>query len=88
MKIHPAACIAHNAAQPQPKTRRQIRRRAWFVATRCHHKAKVKLGPSLHRSQIFREFVSDAGSGSGILRLCRTIPLLFGEKNLNTVCFN
>jgi hypothetical protein len=32
---------------------------------------------SLHRSQIFREFVSDAGSGSGILRLRRTIPLLF-----------
>jgi hypothetical protein len=24
---------------------------------------------SLHRSRIFREFVSDAGSGSGILRL-------------------
>src|SRR6516165_9255543 len=46
MKIHPAACIAHNAAQPQPKTRRQIRRRACFVAPRCHHKAKVKLGPT------------------------------------------
>jgi hypothetical protein len=43
---------------------------------------------SLLRSQIFREFVSDAGSGSGILRLCRTIPLLFGEKILKTVCFN
>jgi hypothetical protein len=32
--------------------------------------------PSLHRSQIFREFVSDAGSGSGIVRLRRIIPLL------------
>jgi len=29
--------------------------------------------PSLDRSQIFREFVSDAGSGSEILRLRRTI---------------
>jgi hypothetical protein len=37
---------------------------------------------SLHRSQIFREFVSDAGSGRGILRLRRTIPLLFREKIL------
>ena len=36
----------HNAAQPQPKTRRVIRRRACFVAPRCHHKAKVKLGPT------------------------------------------
>jgi hypothetical protein len=43
---------------------------------------------SLHRSQIFKEFVSDAGSGSGILRLGRTIPLLFGEKIFKTVCFN
>jgi hypothetical protein len=33
---------------------------------------------SLHRSQIFKEFVSDAGPGSGTLRLCRTIPLLCG----------
>src|SRR6516162_9096040 len=40
------ACIAPNAAQPQPKTRRVIRRRAPFVAPRCHHKAKVKLGPT------------------------------------------
>jgi hypothetical protein len=29
-----------------------------------------------------------AGSGSGILRLRRIIRLLFGEKNLKTVCFN
>jgi hypothetical protein len=36
---------------------------------------------SLHRSQISR-FVSDAGSGSGTLRLRRKIPLLFGEKRL------
>jgi hypothetical protein len=42
----------------------------------------------LHRSQIFSEFVRDAGSGSGILRLRRAIPLLFGEKILKTVCFN
>ena len=40
------ACLAHNAAQPQAKTRRVIRRRACFVAPRCHHKAKVKLGPT------------------------------------------
>jgi hypothetical protein len=32
--------------------------------------------------------VSDAGSGSGILRLCREIPLLFGEKCLKTGCFD
>ena len=38
--------------------------------------------PSLHRSQIFREFVSDAGAGSSILRLRRTFLLLFGRKNL------
>ena len=35
-----------------------------------------KHDPGLHRSQILREFVSDAGSGRGILRLRRTIPLL------------
>jgi hypothetical protein len=29
--------------------------------------------------------MSDAGSGSGILRLRRTIPLLFGEKNLTQI---
>jgi hypothetical protein len=40
------ACIAHNAAQPQAKARRVIRRRACFVAPRCRHKAKVKLGPT------------------------------------------
>jgi len=28
------------------------------------------------------------GSGSGALRLRRKIPLLFGEKNLTTVCFD
>ena len=43
---------------------------------------------SLHRSQIFREFLSDAGSGSGILRLGRRIPLLSGEKNLKAACLN
>jgi hypothetical protein len=32
--------------------------------------------------------VSDAGSGSGILRLRYRIPLLFGRKSLKTVCFN
>jgi len=32
--------------------------------------------------------VSDAGSGSGILRLCRKIPLLFEKKNLKAVCFD
>ena len=32
--------------------------------------------------------MSDAGSGSRILRLRRTILLLFGEKNLKTVCSN
>jgi hypothetical protein len=31
--------------------------------------------------------MSDAGSNSGIFRLCRKIPLLFAEKNLKTVCF-
>jgi hypothetical protein len=31
------------------------------------------------RSNAGGEFVSDAGSGSGILRLRRTIPLLFGR---------
>jgi hypothetical protein len=40
------------------------------------------------RSDKGGEFVSDADSGSGILRLRRTIPLLFGEKILKTVCFN
>jgi hypothetical protein len=33
-------------------------------------------------------FVSDAGSGSGTLRLRRKIPLLFGEESLKTVCFD
>jgi len=32
--------------------------------------------------------VGDAGSGSGILRLRRKIPLLFGEESLKTVCFD
>jgi hypothetical protein len=32
--------------------------------------------------------VSDAGSGSGTLRLRRKIPLLFGEESLKTVCFD
>jgi len=32
--------------------------------------------------------VSDAGSGSRILRLRRKIPLLFGEKNFEAVCFD
>jgi hypothetical protein len=32
--------------------------------------------------------VSDAGCGSGNIRLCRKIPLLFGEKSLKTVCFD
>ena len=40
------------------------------------------------RSDAGGEFVSDAGSGSGILRLRRTIPLLFGEKILKAVCFS
>jgi hypothetical protein len=31
--------------------------------------------------------VSDAGSGSGTLRLRRKIPLLFGQKSSKTVCF-
>jgi hypothetical protein len=44
--------------------------------------------PSLHRSQIFRDFVSDAGSRSRILRLRRPIPLLFKEKNFKTVYLN
>jgi hypothetical protein len=43
--------------------------------------------PSLHRSQISR-FVSDAGSGSGILRLRRKILLLVGQKTLKTVCLD
>jgi hypothetical protein len=34
------------------------------------------------------EIVSDAGCGSGTLRLSRKIPLLFGEKGLKTVCFD
>jgi hypothetical protein len=29
--------------------------------------------------------IATRGSGSGILRVRRTIPLLFGEKNLKTV---
>jgi hypothetical protein len=32
--------------------------------------------------------VSDAGCGSGTLRLRRKIPLLLGEKSLKTVCFD
>jgi hypothetical protein len=32
--------------------------------------------------------VSDAGCGSGTLRLRWKIPLLFGEKSLKTVCFD
>jgi hypothetical protein len=32
--------------------------------------------------------VSDAGCGSGTLRLRRTIPLLFREKSLKTACFD
>jgi hypothetical protein len=32
--------------------------------------------------------VSDAGCGSGTLRLRRKIPLLFGEESLKTVCFD
>jgi hypothetical protein len=28
------------------------------------------------------------GSGSGILRVCRKVPLLFGEESLKTVCFD
>jgi hypothetical protein len=32
--------------------------------------------------------VTNAGSGSRILRLGRKIPLLFGEKSLETVCFD
>jgi len=32
--------------------------------------------------------IGDAGCGSGTLRLRRTIPLLFGEKSLKTVCFD
>jgi hypothetical protein len=32
--------------------------------------------------------LSDAGYGSRILRLRRTIPLLFEKKNFKTVCLN
>jgi hypothetical protein len=32
--------------------------------------------------------VTNAGSGSRILRLRRKIPLLFGEKSFETVCFD
>jgi hypothetical protein len=32
--------------------------------------------------------MSDADCGSGTLRLRRTIPLLFGEKRLKTLCFD
>jgi hypothetical protein len=32
--------------------------------------------------------VNNAGSGSRILRLRRKIPLLFGEKSFETVCFD
>jgi len=53
------------------------------MQSRCRIRAT-----SLHRSQIFRGFVSDAGSGRRILRLCRTILLLFGKKDLTTVCFD
>jgi hypothetical protein len=38
--------------------------------------------PTRHRRVI------DAGSGSRILRLCRKIPLPFGEKSFETVCFD
>jgi hypothetical protein len=38
-------------------------------------------------AQNLQRFVSDAGSGSRILRLRRTIPLLFEKKNLKTACF-
>jgi hypothetical protein len=31
--------------------------------------------------------VSNAGSGSTILRLRRKIPLLFGDESLKTLCF-
>ena len=45
-------------------------------------------GASLHHAQIFGEFVRDAGSGSRILRLRRTILLLFGNKNSKILCFD
>jgi hypothetical protein len=32
--------------------------------------------------------VTNAGSGSRILQLRRKIPLLFGEKSFETVCFD
>jgi hypothetical protein len=47
-----------------------------------------KQASSLHRSQIFREFVSDAGSGSRIVQLRQTILLLSGKKNSKTLCLD
>jgi len=38
------------------------------------------------RERILGPFV--AAKGGGILQLCQTIPLLFGNKNLKTVCLN
>jgi hypothetical protein len=32
--------------------------------------------------------VTNAGSGSRILRLCRKIPLLFAEKSFEAACFD
>src|SRR6202022_2245789 len=66
----------------------------WVVRTFWTHVSWRRIGswrfglfcPSLHWSQILR-FVTNAGSGSRILRLPRKIPLLFGEKSFETVCF-
>src|ERR1700736_2138204 len=67
----------------------------WVVPTFWTHVSWRRIGswrfglfcPSLHWSQILR-FVTNAGSGSRILRLRRKIPLLFGEKSFETVCFD
>jgi len=53
-----------------------MKRPGFSASIRLRYTAERK-SSSLHRSQIFRGFVSDAGSGSGILRLRQTIPLLF-----------
>src|ERR1700732_2247972 len=67
----------------------------WVVPTFWTHVSWRRIGswrfglfcPSLHWSQILR-FVTNAGSGSRILRLRRNIPLLFGEKSFETVCLD
>jgi hypothetical protein len=62
------ACIAHKFLD-QPATLRPP--------------ATLREALRARRSDAGGEFVSDASSGSGILRLRRTIPLLFWREDFN-----